>query len=1096
VINIIKMAPTVNRMVVSLPSDFLPVLPKISDADPDIRFMTLVDMCTMLTVSPQNLFQNDNTVSSRIVDAVVQSLDDSNGDVQSQALKTVEPLAGRLTPDILKHLLDNLMVNASKKSLERSIYTTAARTTVMNLPPATPGTLTQKEVIMAADSMTRVLIPRLLGFAPSGIPKSFAGSGKGLLDIDPKAGANPEAVDLCQEMLRCYGPLLQDIDKRALMQRLMEILDDDGTTQLSQKKTIAALAAVATHLTTHTLEDDFYPGIVARLQQNPAPAKLRLLIVLIGSLARNTSKQLGHHLELFVPFVLVQLSQSGLDALMGQLHEEGSVDSSQEEVKEAALTTLDEMITCCGDQMRKSTEEVIACATRFLAYDPAVVNADEDQEMEEDGGDDFGAEDEDFEEEAAMSDTDDSSWKIRRCAAKVLHTIIATRSQDLLENGVLYEAIAPVLIRRFTEREESVRLEILYALALLIKKTRDTRGAMASTAEEGQQPRPSTSRKRRRSGSFSNAVRTAGSMKGAISPGQSPPPDSGPRAQLGRLSASIVQGIVRSFSQPSIPTKQAATMLLKDFVNVGNAGLTEHLEEIIKPTIVVVKQPNTGTGSASTQSIGGAASATGSTLRIESLQLISAICDSHSSKSLTPYIGDMAQAVIAAIKDSHFKIAGEAIETSQSVIKVLTPPRSLGVSGRGQGNLESIFDVLVQKAQGQGTELEVRQGALHAIGVILARSAGHAKLLSASKRTEATAILQDRLKNETTRIAAIQAIDFIAASPFHKNEYPESWTRTILVELANQLRKANRTLRASSLATLQHLLDKDAVRASLDPATLKELASLLRPLLVADNVSQLNLALDCLTDVIRQSKGSVVDVNMVAALCGLAKSPLSGPTLDAFLDLVDCIGKNGAGKQLMQDLLGKVGVSGPPDVVGPAIGTLLSSGSKLGVSVSDIETELKTAKDDNRRALALAVLGEVGLRMGSSSPIKPEVFLTCLDAKIEVARSAAVSLGRAGAGNVSVFLPVMLKSLQATGQKQQLLLHSVREILEHMDKGHSDISTQADELWQRLITISQSENNKAVGAECIGKMVSLEPKRYLSQLKVSPLISKPPPLTC
>lgn len=66
------------------------------------------------------------------------------------------------------------------------------------------------------------------------------------------------------------------------------------------------------------------------------------------------------------------------------------------------------------------------------------------------------------------SDDEDSSWKIRRAAARLLQAVLATRSELLAE---FYKSVAPLLISRLNEREESVRLEIFAALEVLIKQT-------------------------------------------------------------------------------------------------------------------------------------------------------------------------------------------------------------------------------------------------------------------------------------------------------------------------------------------------------------------------------------------------------------------------------------------------------------------------------------------------------------------------------------------------------------------------------------------------------------------------------------------------
>jgi cullin-associated NEDD8-dissociated protein 1 len=65
-------------------------------------------------------------------------------------------------------------------------------------------------------------------------------------------------------------------------------------------------------------------------------------------------------------------------------------------------------------------------------------------------------------------DDDDVSWKVRRSASKVLAALIETR-HDLLSQ--IYQTVAPALISRFKEREESVRVDVLQTFIVLLRQT-------------------------------------------------------------------------------------------------------------------------------------------------------------------------------------------------------------------------------------------------------------------------------------------------------------------------------------------------------------------------------------------------------------------------------------------------------------------------------------------------------------------------------------------------------------------------------------------------------------------------------------------------
>jgi cullin-associated NEDD8-dissociated protein 1 len=63
---------------------------KLSDADPDFRFMSLNDLLQMLTVAKPDFLQHDYNTAARAVDSIIKTLDDQNGEVQNMAIKWFE----------------------------------------------------------------------------------------------------------------------------------------------------------------------------------------------------------------------------------------------------------------------------------------------------------------------------------------------------------------------------------------------------------------------------------------------------------------------------------------------------------------------------------------------------------------------------------------------------------------------------------------------------------------------------------------------------------------------------------------------------------------------------------------------------------------------------------------------------------------------------------------------------------------------------------------------------------------------------------------------------------------------------------------------
>lgn len=1000
---------------------------------------------------------------------------------------------------ILSPLLEKLSTLKPENSVDDSIPAMALRTVVSTLPRPVSGFTPTKDVLEAYASISRVLVPRLVGRTV--VQKVVKGvklpaPPPGMMDLESGKEINPEAVDVLIEVVRCFGPLLHQSEVEAFQNLLIGILESDRASSVVKKRAVVAVSILALYLT-----DDGLSSFVSQLIEslrNPhlTLVQRRLYITILGSMARSSSARFGPYLKTLAPFVLSALSQEELSDQLENAAEDGETNPEMDDVREAALVALDGFLSSCGNEMKSYTEDTIAALLRFLKYDPNY-NDDDDEEMggtqgEDDDMDEFGDDDE-FEADQDFDDgDDDASWKVRRCAAKALYTLISTRaSGDLLDDGTLYLQVAPVLVQRFSEREENVRLEIISTMALLVRKTGE--GVVLAHSDEPSEytndPPPSRKRRRQSSTAAYDKKNVISMSAGLTSPAADTIPTTGPRADLAHLSPALVRSTTKLLKGNSIPTKQALVRLLDDMISVQNGGLADFFGQIVEPIIDAVKSTSGPTSSSTTISGGSSASATASTLRIAALRLFGDIAKTHSSSVLQPYLGKIIPGIVSSVTDRYHKISSEAIGTVEQFVKALTPPRSRSMHEKHKPNVEMLYKVIVGRVSANDADLEVRQRAIQALGILLARTAGPdgSALISTSDRVAALDLLNDRLKNETTRLAAVHAIDTIAELTTTQGQLQPQWIRDVSLELSAQLRKANRSLRGASLAALKHLLMVPANRKALDPPTINGLVSALLPLLTTVDLHLLSPALLVLSGLVADNAKLVVSDQLNTALCSLLKSSISGHTLDAVLTLVANIGRGGAGQKLMTGLLNEVSIHGDPAVVGKVIGTLLvEGGPSIGVDVNSFMTEaVNPQSDDARKCLALAVLGEAGLRMGATSPLQPSTFTSQFTSASEkVPLAAATALGRAGAGNVQVYLPAIFNAMDQ-GAKPNLLLHSIKEILQQASASSLNIAAFAPQIWTRLIRDSQTEDNKAVGAECIGRLAIVEPTTYIPALTVS-----------
>ena len=999
-------------------------------------------------------------------------------------------------------MMEKLTSLKLKHSVDNSVAYLALRTVIEAFQRPIPGVNPSREVQEAYAVISRILVPRFLGRHISlKDSKSVSILTDGVLTTDEDVPA--DSIDVVVELVRCFGSMLNNVETEALQDAVVNLLEKDRANNGVKKRAVVAISMMAHYLSFEMLDKFIDRASNVLGSADVTPVTWRLYINVLGSMARSIPQRFAPHVSTLAPYLFQVLGEDELQSRLDEVNE-GHGDSGLEfdEVREAALVALEAFLASCPTQMRAFTDDALSACLRYLKFDPNYAQ-DEDEEMEDDeeeeDGDAFDDDDE-FEEDDGFDDDDDASWKVRRCAAKALHTVISTRSSgDLLDNGVLYGRAAPALVKRFSEREENVRLEVFSALSLLVRKTGE--GLIPDFSLDNAQNEylslnaPSQSRKRRRQSSAAGAaafvmpLSVAGT--GLTSPMSEKVPASGPQADLARLSPSIVKGATKLLKGKLLPTKQAVVMLFDDMVAVQRGGLGNYFDQIMEPILDSIRLSGSTSNSSSLAGSGGTASATVTTLKIAALRLLGDIAKNHSSSVLQPYLPKIVTAVTGTVHDRFYKLSAEAIQAAEEVIKAITPPRSQLTAQKYKSELSKLYEVVMDRVSANDADTEVRNKALHALGTLLSRTSWGegTTLLPDADRRQALNELLKRLHAETTRLAAVRAIDAVAAvSGDGSLAFEDQWVQQVATELAAQLRKANRSLRGSSIQALNHLVPSSAAKSIFDDATVEAIVTALIPVITNNDAQLLGPGLLVLARLVPSKPQLVLKPELIASLCELLRSTVPGSVLDSLLVLVRKVGLTGQGQDLMVALLKDVGVNGDPAVVGKVIGTLLvASGDSAGVTLDSFVQEIKAnAQDPARASLALAVLGEAGLRLGSKFPVQPKIFLDQFGSSLgKVSIAAAMALGRAGAGNIPAYLPTILKDLQKPGPTQYLLLQSVKGILQQAAVSKTDISQFADAVWEQLLRAADAEDNKAVCAECVGRLVIIDPHVYMAKLQVS-----------
>ena len=1065
------------------------LLPKLHDADSDLRYMALNDLYHVLQTASPSLLMYENSLCAHTIDGLLNTLNDTNGEVQNMAVKCLGPFANKIPENVLFSVIDKISSMQIGNTVDHSIPALALRAIVLALPRLTPGAHRSSAIQEAHSAVSRVLIPRLIGSATAQRGrKDQVVPSKGMLEVDIETGQDSNAIDVLIEVVRGFGPMLQDMEIQALQRVLLYGLESERTNSVLRKKALSALSATATYFT-----DSLLSSFISRLIENFKNPHLtstqrKLYITILGSLARSIPKRFGPYLKTLAPFVFSALTDE--DVNITESIEDAEIDNDVNEIKEAALIALEGFLTSCSQNMLAYRTDCIDAGLRFLKYDPNIADEDED-EMKFD--DDATSSDlDDFEEEDHYDDdVDDNSWKVRRCAARLIYTIINIyNDKHLLDVNTLFDKIAPALISRLKEREESVRLEILRTLSCLMRRTAKDVGAcgtiyLVNINDNDVSSRAHTARKRRRGQSDTSMCDT----KGRLPPGPTSKANSliasaqtENHEAVTSISSEIGRALCHLLKKPNTSAiEQESIILLKNLTIVQPSALSEPLGQLVEFVLSII---NSNRAQASASSGSSAASITVNSLRVHALQFISLVTRTQTTETLTPYLGDITSALAAAVKDRHARVCTEALLTVEHMIVVLIDQnRSPTISSKRL--LPQLFDIIVHRINTGDADSEVRQSAVHALGLFMSRTFGMADFISREREVLGYEVLADRLRKETTRIASARAIEKVAVHLHERGDVSDIWLRTVSLELAAHLRKADRTLRFSSLQALKAIADNPIWLVKLDRKSMKEIMGLLLPLLSTNDPQLINTALSITASFVKQDAEAVASTELDEAICTLVRSSVAGSSLETLLALVRNLGESGTGKELMSSLLQDTGVGGHPDMMGKTVGTLLVSGSRtVGVTIDQFISELKETRDEQRKCLALGIIGQAGLLLGPSFSLKPDFFMTYVNsASGRVALSAAQALGRAGAGNISYYLPKILSIMNESPHLQYHLLHSLKEILQQ-ENTHSDVVPFTKPLWDNIISASRTEDNRAIGAECLGRLAKIDPEKFLPQLQV------------
>ena len=411
---------------------------------------------------------------------------------------------------------------------------------------------------------------------------------------------------------------------------------------------------------------------------------------------------------------------------------------------------------------------------------------------------------------------------------------------------------------------------------------------------------------------------------------------------------------------------------------------------------------------------------------------------------------------------------------------------------------------------------EIKECALTASAALLAALHGS---LSSEQIGRILTLLLEKLKNETTRVAAIKTLSSIAATSNSESMEDEKIDLSCILSdaistMGTFLRQQSRRLKQSALEALVVVVTNHGTMAvslaggQLFSSVQEELASLivdsdlhLSHLSMRVSIAMLKVCPECgpaarshvLPPALVLTTSSLMQDTALESLLALFERMIVSNTVE-FSELFGMLqgqASNGAN-------LSKHSISHLAKCI--AIITAATSKENRNRVVLDLLSALNDASAavgggaTKHVVLSLLISGDLGRVFDFSA--MPDVanklqtvYIDCFNSSSEeVKQAASYALGRAAIGAECVLLPALLSALECSEQKKQyLLLAALKEFIQCQQKS-SDTKGLVDSVPVILPHLlkhcaDSDEGSRTVVAECIGSLACVQPVPMFEKLQ-------------
>lgn len=970
----------------------------LGNVDKDLRYMALNDLLGKLQSQD---YSYDDQITLRVINAVLETLTDTSGEVQNMGIKCLGPLVRNAKEANLKVVTNRLCQIGQTEEL-RSINSVALRTVILEIPRGSE----------VANSMTKILVPQILAQFEnsSSTPDVLVDS----LDVLISSLTRFES-DVAQ-----LGNDTQDKVVHALIKLL------DNARPNVRKKAVVALGSLSTSISTECFAT-LMSQLIETVTRAKTDEKLKTIISLFGQLCKaetgSNVQEFANYLQTVTPAVL------------------SASESEDDELKEIVLQSCEVFVLQNGPQIKRYTRELVDLSIRYLKYDPnydttsetGEDNEDEDDDMMDDT--DFSDAESDFGNDGEYDDDDDVSWKVRRCASKLAEGIIRTQHEGSTD---ICNLLGSVLVSRFNEREETVRIEIISTFKVLIKQM-----SLGSLRQQ------SPSRKRSREDNDMDIDNARG---------QEP-------ISLEELSTKAVRAIIKQLNKTSLAPKKICFELLTQMAETPGVNVEQHLAALLpalRAVLLDLHESNIAVVISDT--------------KVAAMVFL----DTVFKNSLTSIDNELESLVKltteSILHEKHMRLLTVAIAACDSLLLRVT-------SLRDSSAFNSICQALLNKSSSHDLDQENRGQLIRSIGQCLRYCSSE---VGNQIKQSLCIVLENKIHNEATRLASVEAIGQAVMSSV---ALETQWTTKMISEVMKYTNSTNKALRFAAITTSANLtahsgayLEQDEVHRVVEMivSSLKSES----PTIFAQTIHWLAALVRKVDHKLRQMITSNTLGVVTNSLPGLSNHNSDQVQHDLTAYFVAIAQSPDVAPQAFQALSQNLTTTALPMNAKfiAMMATVQPDSSQIGAYLQQARAP-KTGED--ARILALHVIGEYGARVKLSSDVIDSMLSHFSSPSDRIRAAAAFSLGNLVSCDLETYLPLVFTLVDKNEDDAYLLAITLKEvILSCTDNDRAPVlARRAQELWHTLLKLASDERAQSIVAECVGRLTLIQPLQLLPELQ-------------